>query len=53
MNKYNQDLNTTLIFASLLFGVSSAFIIAVQTKLDSDPGGRSELYPRAILLSLN
>ncbi|KAF9646287.1 hypothetical protein BDM02DRAFT_3188951 [Thelephora ganbajun] len=53
MNKCNEDLNTTLIFAGLFSAVSSAFVIAVQTKLESDSGGRSELYLRAILLSLN
>ena len=32
---------------------SSAFVIAVQSKLEPDSGERSEAYLRAILLSLN
>ena len=33
--------------------MSSAFVIDVQSKLEPDPGERSEAYLRAILLSLN
>jgi len=70
MQKYNEDLDTTLIFVSfrvpfvtllrrthsqagLFSGVSSAFVIDVQSKLQPDPSERSEAYLRAILLSLN
>jgi hypothetical protein len=70
MQKYNDDLNTTLIFvrfhvpivttqhsqrsqAGLFSAVSSAFVIAVQPKLEADHTERSEAYLRAILLSLN
>ncbi|KAF9783409.1 hypothetical protein BJ322DRAFT_1070651 [Thelephora terrestris] len=53
MNKYNEDLNTTLIFAGLFSAVSSAFVIAIQPELQPDPGQQSEAYLRAILLTLN
>ena len=66
MHKYNEDFSTTLIFVStrspmidrvtqvgLFSAVSSAFVIDVQSKLESDPTERSEAYLRAILLSLN
>ena len=39
--------------AGLFSAVSSAFVIAVQSKLEPDSGGRSEAYLRAIFLSLN
>jgi len=39
--------------AGLFSAVSSAFVIDVQSKLQPDPGERSEAYLRAILLSLN
>ena len=70
MKKYNEDLNTNLIFvwlhsllsrprhlprpqAGLFSAVSSAFVINAQSKLEPDPSERSEVYLRAILLSLN
>ncbi|KAF9649519.1 hypothetical protein BDM02DRAFT_3128351 [Thelephora ganbajun] len=36
MKKYEEDLNTTLIFAGLFSAVTSAFIVAVQTQLQPD-----------------
>ena len=66
MHKYNEDFSTTLIFVStrspvidrvtqvgLFSAVSSASIIDVQPKLESDPTERSEAYLRGTLLSLN
>ncbi|KAF9649783.1 hypothetical protein BDM02DRAFT_3084921, partial [Thelephora ganbajun] len=53
MKKYDEDLNTTLIFAGLFSAVSSAFVIDVHSKLEPNSRDRSEAYLRAILLSLN
>ena len=39
--------------AGLFSAVSSAFVIDIQSKLESDPTERSEAYLRAILLTLN
>ncbi|KAF9653352.1 hypothetical protein BDM02DRAFT_1902019 [Thelephora ganbajun] len=53
VKKYDDDLNTTLIFAGLFSAVSSAFVIGIQPKLESDPNEKSAALLRAILLTLN
>jgi len=71
VKKYDEDLNTTLIFvrrslfavvahlthpriqAGLFSAVSSAFVLDVQSKLETDPNEQSAALLRAILLTLN
>ncbi|KAF9653348.1 hypothetical protein BDM02DRAFT_3182878 [Thelephora ganbajun] len=53
VKKYDDDLNTTLIFAGLFSAVSSAFVIGVQPKLEPDPNEQSVALLRVILLTLN
>jgi len=53
VKKYDEDLNTTLIFAGLFSAVSTAFVINVHSKLKPDPNEQSAALLRAILLTLN
>ena len=65
VRKYDEDLNTTLIFVrhlpcapanhltSLFSAVSSAFIIDIYKQLQPDPSDQSVALLRAILLTLN
>ena len=68
VKKYDEDLNTTLIFvcslsaarpssnflkAGLFSAVSSAFVIDVQSNLQPDPNQQTAILLRAILLTLN
>ena len=69
VKKYDEDLNTTLIFvrrslcsrrlsylvsqAGLFSAVSAAFVIDIHSKLQPDPNDQSVALLRAILLTLN
>ncbi|KAF9779229.1 hypothetical protein BJ322DRAFT_1013612, partial [Thelephora terrestris] len=53
VKKYDEDLNTTLIFAGLFSAVSSAFVIDIYSKLQPDPNDQTVALLRAILLTLN
>ncbi|KAF9644234.1 hypothetical protein BDM02DRAFT_3103314, partial [Thelephora ganbajun] len=51
--KYDEDLNTSLIFAGLFSAVSSAFIIDVQSKLEPNPNDLAAAYIRILIHSMN
>ncbi|KAF9644734.1 hypothetical protein BDM02DRAFT_3190330 [Thelephora ganbajun] len=51
--KYDEDLNTSLIFAGLFSAVSSAFITSVQSKLESDPNEMTAAYMRVLIHAVN
>ncbi|KAF9642358.1 hypothetical protein BDM02DRAFT_3273496, partial [Thelephora ganbajun] len=51
--KYDEDLNTSLIFAGLFSAVSSAFIIDVQSKLEPNPNDLTAAYLRILIHTMN
>ncbi|KAF9781606.1 hypothetical protein BJ322DRAFT_232845 [Thelephora terrestris] len=51
--KYDEDLNTSLIFAGLFSAVSSAFIIDVQSNLQPDPNAMTAAYMRILIHNMN
>ncbi|KAF9649283.1 hypothetical protein BDM02DRAFT_1937572 [Thelephora ganbajun] len=51
--KYDEDLNTSLIFAGLLSAVSSAFIIDVQSKLEPSSNDLTAAYLRILIHTMN
>ncbi|KAF9789528.1 hypothetical protein BJ322DRAFT_540075 [Thelephora terrestris] len=52
-NKYDEDLNTSLIFAGLFSAVSSAFIIDVQSNLQPDPNAMTAAYMQILIHTTN
>ncbi|KAF9780432.1 hypothetical protein BJ322DRAFT_292408 [Thelephora terrestris] len=53
LKKYEEDLNTTLIFAGLFSAVTSAFIIQVATQLQPDPGDETAALLRIIIYKMD
>ncbi|KAF9781595.1 hypothetical protein BJ322DRAFT_1127743, partial [Thelephora terrestris] len=51
--KYDDDLNTSLIFAGLFSAVSSAFIIDVQSNLQPNPNTMTAAYLQILIHSMN
>ncbi|KAF9643511.1 hypothetical protein BDM02DRAFT_3104311, partial [Thelephora ganbajun] len=51
--KYDEDLNTSLIFAGLFSAVSSAFIIDVQSKLEPSSNDLTAAYLRILIHTMN
>ncbi|KAF9778074.1 hypothetical protein BJ322DRAFT_988349, partial [Thelephora terrestris] len=51
--KYDEDLNTSLIFAGLFSAASSAFIIDVQSKLEPDSNQLIAAYMQVLLHATN
>ncbi|KAF9644082.1 hypothetical protein BDM02DRAFT_3103154, partial [Thelephora ganbajun] len=49
MNKHEEDLNTTLIFAGLFSAVASAFIVQVQPQLQPDPNQETAALLRVLI----
>ncbi|KAF9783430.1 hypothetical protein BJ322DRAFT_1070796 [Thelephora terrestris] len=49
MQKYGEDLSTTLIFAGLFSAVTSAFITQVQPQLQSDPNEETAALLRVLI----
>ncbi|KAF9644096.1 hypothetical protein BDM02DRAFT_3080679, partial [Thelephora ganbajun] len=49
MNKHDEDLNTTLLFAGLFSAVASAFIIQVQSQLQPDPNQETAALLRVLI----
>ncbi|KAF9781579.1 hypothetical protein BJ322DRAFT_231757 [Thelephora terrestris] len=51
--KYDEDLNTSLIFAGLFSAVSSAFIIDVQSNLQPNPNAMTAAYLQILIHNMN
>ncbi|KAF9780413.1 hypothetical protein BJ322DRAFT_291827 [Thelephora terrestris] len=53
MDKYDEDLNTTLIFAGLFSAVASAFIIEVDSHLQPDSGDETAALLRVLIYKID
>ncbi|KAF9780439.1 hypothetical protein BJ322DRAFT_1011998, partial [Thelephora terrestris] len=53
LKKYGEDLDTTLIFAGLFSAVTSAFIIQVDTQLQTDPNADTAALLRVLIYKID
>ncbi|KAJ6599848.1 hypothetical protein DFH09DRAFT_901707, partial [Mycena vulgaris] len=53
LEKYNTDLDTSLISAGLFSAVSSAFIIQIQPELQPDPNDMNQALMRLLIHTVN
>ncbi|KAJ7148108.1 hypothetical protein C8R43DRAFT_822427, partial [Mycena crocata] len=53
LQKYSTDLDTSLIFAGLFSGISSAFILQIQPELQSGPSEMNQALVRLLIQVAN